>query len=326
MKNISKCDTLMRKGKKMADMEKMAKKYYDARNKAAGYVEKGWGKDESTVDPYDWEILQKRNKNNWNCDFGWKIHLDVIPNREAPDTKEISDFLLNLEIAHKIAAGGQLGKGMTVYVGGYFDACRLAHIIQEQFKDKMYIPPFFADQVQGEYPFEPMVYGTFCVADFDYYPRYGLGLRPLVKPCVGEEDGKYNMLACFHEATKMAQEVGLSVPNFFDRRKKEQNVFALQCYCSHKLYARAFGRYYYGHDLGEFEQKFFGDKVPNKGTNLRKKWDLVADAFVNVAQSNGFLQQLVKSSGITGYIPVDFDKLTRNNMIANVRNKWSRGQ
>lgn len=302
------------------------KDFYDNRNIAAGYTSEDWGKIESTVSPEHWAILQKRNEKGWNCDWGWKIHLDVIPNREHPVTRKISDFLLDLRVSHKIAAGGDCGKGMTIYVGSYDDTCKLAQIIYNRFGNEIAIPPYFADLVKEEYPFEPTVYGTFCIADFDCYPKYGLGVRPFVKPPKGQEKVKHEkMLACFDEATKAAQEVGLSVPNFFERKNKEQYVSILQHYCSHKLYVRAFGAYYYGSDLNEFEQKIFGDKVPNNGTILRNKWDFVANIFVNMAQSNGFLQQLVKSSGVEGYIPVDFDKIKMRQLVSNIMDKWHRG-
>jgi len=49
---------------------------------------------------------------------GWKIHLNVPADKNAPLTKTITDYLDRERISYKVGkAGDQTGKGMTIYVG-----------------------------------------------------------------------------------------------------------------------------------------------------------------------------------------------------------------
>ena len=95
-----------------------------------GYDVEDWGNGRGNISREDLQKLKKRQKKGWDPNNGWKFHLDVVPNRNHPVTKAISEFLLDININHKIAAGGENGKGMTVYVGSYDDINKLAKLIQ----------------------------------------------------------------------------------------------------------------------------------------------------------------------------------------------------
>ena len=127
-----------------------------------GYDVEDWGKRRrDNMSQEDLQKLHKRSEKGWDMNNGWKFHLDVVPNRNHPVTKAVSEFLLDLNVSHKIASGGENGKGMTVYVGSYDDVNQLAEVIQERFGKDIYEPPVYTDQKEQEYAFQPTVYGRF---------------------------------------------------------------------------------------------------------------------------------------------------------------------
>ncbi|MBO7559764.1 MAG: hypothetical protein J6T27_01250 [Alphaproteobacteria bacterium] len=287
------------------DDDKMRFKIHEIRT---GYKECNWGKNDRNLPPKERAQMNKRQVNGWNPNFGWKFHLDVVPNRDHPVTREISDFLLDLGVAHKIASGGENGKGMTVYVGGYDDICKLAHIIQERFGSKISKPPFYTDQVAQEYAFEPKIYGRFCVGNYAIYPTYASGISPFA-----DDNDEY----VIDTVQSKAQNLGITKNEhnncFFDSLELLYNdnpnhdEIVLTTYCSHKLYVATFGQYYCGTYLKPFEDKFFGNDIPVLGTRKRAKWDEIADTFVKTATERGWIERLRENA--RGYIPLDLSNL-----------------
>ena len=231
-----------------------------------------------------------RENNGWSGNNGWKIHLDVVPNRNHPLTKEISDFLLNLDIEHKIARGGENGKGMTIYIGSYADTVRLSKEIQNRFGDRLNVPPAYTDQIGMETAFEKTVYGRFVPgAKRGLYPLTNIGIGLIDIPQTGD---------LINERIW-----GNATSDDTQRRIIES------AYNHHKLYAKLLGSYYYGDDINAFEEKFFGNRLPPKGSEKRSQMDANAEIFENDLKTNdpktyAFIQNLNK-----GYIAVDFSKL-----------------
>lgn len=91
----------------------------------------------------------------------WKLHLDVMPNRSDPTTKAVSEMLEKIDVEHKIYHGGENGKGMTIYVGGYDDAKRLSREINLRFGKDIAKPPVYTDQAGSETMFNRVVSGRF---------------------------------------------------------------------------------------------------------------------------------------------------------------------
>lgn len=281
-----------------------------------GYDEEGWGNGEGDISREDLQKLNKRSEKGWDPNNGWKFHLDVVPNRNHPVTKAVSEFLLDLNVNHKIAAGGVGGKGMTVYVGSYDDVNQLAEVIQERFGKDIYEPPVYTAQRKQEYAFQPTVYGRFVPGRNGDYPR-GLKGVGLVYA------DYYDAGVTFPTSLEKAIELGLvenkdSIfhdENFWHRKKRKQGKeedLLLRNYCCHKLYAEALGNYYCGRNIGEFEKKFFGDKLPAKGTEKRKKWDEVAKVFVEEAKTivYGGKKFFDFLKGFTeGYQPLDLSRV-----------------
>lgn len=270
-----------------------------------GYKAENWGKNDKDLPTEERIQMNKRQINGWNPNFGWKFHLDVVPNRNYPATKAISDFLLDLNVAHKIAAGGENGKGMTVYVGSYDDTCKLAHIMQERFGSSIFKPPFYADQVGQEHAFETKIYGRFCIGKYGLYPQDGLGISPLETPenIASLMQNKAANLGCIKNKQNTCF-FNYLCTLFNDNPDYEEIYFTTYCY--HKLYTKVYGEYYYGKDLEKFESKFFGAKLPIVGTAKRKAWDEIADIYVQTAKKEGWFEKL--NISVSGYIPVDFSR------------------
>jgi hypothetical protein len=280
-----------------------------------GYKKQDWGRDVPIEDAIK---LTKRRINRWNPDRGWKFHLDVVPNRDHPITKKVSEFLLDLNVEHKIGSGGENGKGMTVYVGSYKDTCNLAHLIQERFGKDIYEPPTYTDQVAEEHAFEPTVYGRFVTGYLGDYPSDGIGISPLY---MLPSDYKKFM---FDNAQKKAFDLGLIndpektafIGNKLTAYKfynTERNIVWLRHYCSHKLYAEALGEYYCGNNIDAFEDAFFKDKLPPKGSDQRQKWDEVAKVFVEESKAYTYGDKKLLDwfkSFKDGYIPLNLHETT----------------
>ena len=251
--------------------------------------------------------IRKRQKNGWDENYGWKFHLDVIPNRNHPVTHEISNFLIELGVWHKIAHGGDNGKGMTVYVGSYNDTIKLANMIHEKFWSKIYTPPVYTDQIGTEYAFAPTVYGRFCMDNFGKTPYQEIvGISPWSLSVTDNVDITYARAVSLGEVSKH---------HFLENASNKNNLQSetdkiLAVYCSHKLCAKVWGKFYYGNSLKDFEDKFFGNKIPTIGTQKRKNWDEIANVFIEdikrKRKDNNFD---VLGEDAKKYIPIDFSSI-----------------
>ena len=285
-----------------------------------GYDEEDWGNGHADISQEDLQKLNKRSENGWDANNGWKFHLDVVPNRNHPVTKAVSEFLLNLNVCHKIADGGRNGKGMTVYVGSYDDVNKLAEVIQERFGKDIYEPPVYTNQKEQEYAFQPTVYGRFVPGKNGDYPRglKGIGLVYA---------HYYDVSITFPKSLEKAIELGLvdnedSIfhdENFWYRNKRKQGKeedLLLRNYCSHKLYAAALGDYYCGRNIKAFEKNFFGDQIPDQGTGEREKWDELASTFVEEAKNMNFSGEtffdFLNKDFTKGYQPLDLSQVKMN--------------
>ena len=116
------------------------------------------------------------------------------------------------------------------------------------------------------------------------------------------------------------------------RKKINEDELHLRNYCCHKLYAEALGNYYCGSDIGVFEKKFFGDRLPAKGTQKRKKWDEVASTFVEEAKTitsrylNGKKFFDFLKSFTEGYQPLDLSRVKENTRSKNTPNQEKKEQ
>ena len=282
-----------------------------------------------TEDWYTWKnkslSMEQRNKlkkriNGRDENFGWKFHLDVVPNRNHPVTHEISEFLLELGVSHKIAGGGDNGKGMTVYVGSYNDTIMLTNMIYEKFGSKIYTPPVYTDQIRSEYALAPTVYGRFCMSGFGKTPYQEIvGISPWNLSVTDNCEMTYARAVSLGEVSKY---------NFLEDTSNKNNLQSetdkiLAAYCSHKLCAKVWGKYYYGNSLKDFEDKFFGNKIPAIGTQKRKNWDEIANVFIEdirrKRKDNNFD---ILGEDAKKYIPIDFSSIKS---VDNISSKWNQG-
>ncbi len=262
------------------------------------------------------------NSKTRKSETNWKLHLDVVPNRDHTTTKAISEMLEKLDVSHKIAHGGDNGKGMTIYVGSYTDALRLSKEINARFGKDIENSPCYVDQKLQEHYFNPKVSGRFYMqAIFNTkYPRSSVaGICPTTGTKNNEmehEEGEYQLF-------NLAQKNGIiSAEDRFNDYSYNSRLFSqhgdfhksyvfhnLEAYCSHKLYEKELGEYYCGKDADKFEKDFFEDKIPEKGTPERANWDKVAESFVNIIENEypNTIQKMKQKS--QNYKPVDFSKL-----------------
>lgn len=302
-----------------------AKKIHDLREQVheinTGYKPEDWSDwEDESLSPEQKSKLNKRAA-AWDDNFGWKIHLDVVPNRNHPVTREISDFLIEFGVSHKIAHGGDNGKGMTIYVGSYNDVCKLANLIQNKFGSKIFVPPIYTDQKKQEHMFTPTVYGRFVVSVFAGYPSSNIAGISVLR---GRDGFSFDQLGYFGKTIRKAEELSnLDTAEFLNsvgiKWTKETTILAT--YLSHKLYAAVYGKYYYGENLQQFEKAFLENKIPAKGTKERKEWDEIADVFVEEAKEKGLFE--IFKNKIKGYVPLNLiDKETVNN----IRSKWKQNK
>lgn len=107
---------------------------------------------------------------------GWKLHLNVPETTDNPVTRDISEWLMSQGIAHKIGHnGGQIGKGMTVYVGAYAKARGLADELENRFR----LP--YADQLSEDVRWSKCVNARFDAAGDREFHQYGIGGIPLLQ-------------------------------------------------------------------------------------------------------------------------------------------------
>ncbi|MCQ2571432.1 MAG: hypothetical protein MJ165_00320 [Alphaproteobacteria bacterium] len=281
-----------------------------------GYKKESW--QGGGLPPEQSKLFHKRDlpSDEWDSSCAWKLHLDVVPNRKHPVTKEISDFLIEFGVHHKILDGGDGGKGMTIYTGSYDDTIKLAKIIQEKFGSKIYIPPVYTDQFKEEYAFEPTVYGRFGIGKTHcIYPMKNIGIVG-ISPFL-------NILLTFEKTvakSKKLEQTGIT-QFFMNYRVPALTISGkkLLTYITHKLYVALYGHYYYGTSLEQFENKFFGNNIPAKNTAERKDWDELAETFVQEAQEKTFFKMF--QDRIKGYPALDFTD-TNTRLYTSISSKW----
>ena len=254
-------------------------------------------------------------------DADWKLHLDVVPNRNHPTTKAISEMLKHLDIEHKIAKGGDNGKGMTIYVGNYNDTLRLSKEINSRFGKEIETSPCYVDQNLSEHYFNPKVSGRFWMQNIfkTQYPRssaFG------ICPATGTKNKEMEAFEAEYRIFDLGQKNDI-IPaedkfsdgsynlRFFNNGDfhKSYVFHNLEAYCSHKLYQKELGEFYCGKDADKFEKDFFGDKIPEKGTMERANWDKVAQEYVAFIENmHPNLMQKMRQEA-QRYHSVDFSKL-----------------
>ena len=256
---------------------------------------------------------------------GWKLHLDVVPNNEDKTTSSISSFLRKLDVDHKIAKGGENGKGMTVYVGSYDDAIKLAKEIESRYGKFVSEPPIYTDQKKEEIDLNNIVTGRFYLQDIfqTQYPRSSVqGLCP----------ADYGSL-CDHNmesvVVALAKNNGLISDNYAVQSVDNSNFHDryiacnIESYCAHRFYQKHLSEFYCGKNPDKFEEKVFGAKLPEKGSEERKKWDDIADKYAAVLEKENprcieSIKELKES-----YTPIDFSKAPPRN---NFNNRISGGR
>ncbi len=254
-------------------------------------------------------------------DADWKLHLDVVPNRNHPTTKAISEMLEKLDIEHKIAKGGENGKGMTIYVGNYADTLRLSKEINARFGKDIEPSPSYVDQNLSEHYFNPKVSGRFWMQNIfkTQYPRssaFG------ICPATGTKNNEMEAIEAEYRVFDLGQKNGIipaedkisdssyDLTFFYHGDFHKSYVFHnLEAYCSHKLYEKELGEFYCGKDTDKFEKDFFGDIIPEKGTPERANWDKAAQGYVSfIENTHPNLIQRMKQEA-QKYHPIDFSKL-----------------
>lgn len=260
----------------------------------------------------------------------WKLHLDVMPNRNDPSTKAISEMLEKLDIDHKVLGGGENGKGMTIYVGGYEDAKRLSKEINKRFGTEIAEPPVYTNQVGQEMMFNHVTSGRFLLQGV-FETQYPHGTVEGICPATyGANEDKKSEKFIFDEAVKKGIiPSGTNASECFGDEnncdfEKKYTFDALEAYCAHKLYEKHMGQYYNGKNPDLHEQKMFENIIPTAGTPERAKWDKIADKFEkHIAKEypRGIAEM---QRMVTNYTPVDFNKLPPFNNNQNNNNNNGR--
>lgn len=247
-------------------------------------------------------------------DAAWKLHLDVVPNRNHPVTKEVSEFLEQLEVEHKIAHGGKNGKGITIYVGGYEDAKRLSKELNMRFGKKIARPPVYTDQADSEIMFNPVTSGRFylqSVFQTQYPHAFVRGITPSTVAHAQQDDTEAVIFAFAQkEGIFTADKTLKDVDTFRNPNIHDQFVFSnLEAYCAHKLYSKHLGRHYDGNRPEELEQKLFNGALPDVGSPERAKWDSVADAHIRKIE-NDYPDKIRQMKDMKrNYTRIDFSKV-----------------
>jgi TrwC relaxase/AAA domain len=106
---------------------------------------------------------------------GWKLHLNVAPSTDNARTRNIAQWLADEGIHFKVGqSGGQDGKGMTVYVGGYAKARDLADELEARFV----LPE--AAALAEDVRWSPGVNARFDAAGDKDFHQYGVGGVPML--------------------------------------------------------------------------------------------------------------------------------------------------
>ncbi|MBE6451913.1 MAG: hypothetical protein E7012_00275 [Alphaproteobacteria bacterium] len=258
--------------------------------------------------PVENYVYSSKSNRTWR---GWKMHLDVVPNRNDPTTKAISEFLEELDIDHKIAKGGENGKGMTIYVGGHADASRLANELNSRFGKDITEPPIYTDQKGEEIDFNKTVTGRFYLQDIFQiqYPKSAIkGICPT----------DYGSL-CDNNMSNLVTAIAIQenlISNNYVQGKNLINqdfydwyiVNNLETYCAHKFYQKHLGDFYCGKDADKFEEIVFENKLPPIDSAERKKWNKIATQYNNILEQEN--SEAIKKMKIlkNTYTPIDFSK------------------
>ena len=261
--------------------------------------------------PEDYYYKSKSRKNA----AAWKLHLDVVPNRNDPTTKAVSEMLEKLDVEHKVYKGGENGKGMTIYVGSYEDARKLSREINLRFGQNIPKPPVYTDQVGSETMFNRVVSGRIYLQGLfeTQYPHGTVeGICPASFGSLSDAKSESFIFAqalnenILPAGTNASQCFGLSGNLDFEKKY----IFnAIEAYCAHKLYEKHLGVYYNGRKPDLFESKMFDGIIPDASDPQRAKWDAIATKFENfIAQEYPRGISGMKSI-VAGYTPIDFLKL-----------------
>lgn len=249
------------------------------------------------------------------ADECWKIHLDVAPNRAEQTTKEVSELLELLQVNHKIAAGGENGKGMTIYAGSYLDTQKLCFELKNRFEDKISLPPLYADQTRQELPMARMATARFMVPkDSENKPIFD-GAYPW--PVRGLSPARANSADSLLFLETMGKKLGIlspetetvSQPHMFTDAKSKYHVMLLEAYVSHELYAKTYGEFYFGKDKEKFEKRLFRDALPEAGSPERAKWNEVAEKYQQYLEEKVPERMQNFKNNVANYKRIDFRKL-----------------
>ncbi len=237
---------------------------------------------------------------------GWKLHLDIVPNRKDKTTEAVSDFLKKLNVEHKIYHGGENGKGMTIYVGSYDDTIKLAKEINSRFGKDIATPPIYTDQKASEIDFNEKVAGRFYMSVFGcQYPHSSIkGICPINLLLNSEEQDTSAFLA---KLAKQANIVSNDCSRYFHRIKDFHDRYVitnLESYCAHKFYQKHLGEFYCGKDADKFEQQIFGGALPPKGSSDRAAWDNIASQYVKKVEED--CPNCLTPPELKNYKPIDF--------------------
>lgn len=249
------------------------------------------------------------------ADECWKIHLDVAPNRADQTTKEVSELLELLQVNHKIASGGENGKGMTIYAGSYQDMQKLCFELKNRFEEKISLPPLYADQTRQELPMARMATARFMVPkDSENNPifdgAYPWPVRGLSPARIDSADSLLFLEAMGKKMGILPPETeAVSQPHMFTDAKSKYDVMLLEAYVSHELYAKTYGEFYYGKDKEKFEKRLFRDALPEAGTPERAKWDEAAEKYEQYLEEKVPERMQNFKNNVANYKRIDFRKL-----------------
>lgn len=275
------------------------------------------------INPRDIEHQQKSGlapenyyystKTHKDC-AAWKLHLDIVPNRNDPTTKAISEYLEALDIEHKIYHGGENGKSMTIYVGNIEDTKKLCKELNQRFGKDIEKSPAYVDQALSEHYFNDKVSGRFYLQGIfeTQYPRGSVaGICPSRYGSAIDSNSECFLFAVLQKDGLIP--AGESTGKYFNGYgtedfHKHYEFHNIETYCAHKLYEKEMGEFYNGKNPLKYEQEMFGEKLPQAGTPERTKLDELANKYITfMEKQNPQLIQKMKNLA-TAYKPIDFPK------------------
>lgn len=251
-------------------------------------------------------------------DESWKIHLDVCPNHDEETTKAISEYLEQLGVNHKVYAGGENGKGMTVYTGSYLDTTKLCYELRDRFGDKVKLPPAYCDQVRQEVSLANVATARFMVPKVEnekgeskpiFDSTYPGAIKGISPARINEIDSDAFLITIAKQAGILNKEVVAPRTQNADNAPNLYAVDVLEAYVSHQLYAKKLGEFYYGKDKDKFEGKMFGDALPPAGSDERQKWDDMADKYETFLKAKAPKKMTTLENLSKNYKRIDFRKV-----------------